>query len=120
MLLNRGELEGTRILSPKTVDMMTVNQLPAQAMPLSTNIPANGWIVNGWGFGMGFRVLMDPVAAGSAASLGSYGWFGIRNTFFLIDPKEQLIGIFMAQFTPPPLYPGVREFQSLMFQAIVR
>jgi hypothetical protein len=45
---------------------MTVNQLPVQAMPIDIGDPVYRWMVNGWGFGLGFRVLIDPVAAGSA------------------------------------------------------
>lgn len=120
MLLNKGELDGVRLLSPKTVDLMTRNHVPVQAMPIGSRDPAYQWLVKGWGFGLGFRVLSDPVAAGTTASPGSFGWFGYHDTFFLIDPQEQLIGMFLAQFTPPPPYPGVQEFQSLMFQAVVR
>jgi CubicO group peptidase (beta-lactamase class C family) len=122
MLLNKGELDGRRLLSPKTVELMTTNRVPPQAMPLSMHDPAFDWMVKGCGFGLGFRVIVDPTAAEPTASLGSYGWFGANDTYFLVDPKEQLIGIFLAQVslssrTP---YPGVREFQSLMYQSIVR
>jgi CubicO group peptidase (beta-lactamase class C family) len=120
MLLNRGELDGVRILSPKTIDLMTANHVPSQALPLTMSNKDHEWMIKGWGFGLGFRVLLDPVASGLAASAGSYGWFGYYDTFFLVDPEKKLIGIFLAQFTPPPVYPGVQEFQNLMFQAVVR
>lgn len=121
MLLNKGELDGVRLLRPKTVELMTNNRVPPQAMPLSMHDPAFDWMVKGCGFGLGFRVIVDPGSAEPTASVGSYGWFGANDTFFLIDPKEQLVGIFLAQVslsarTP---YPGVREFQSLMYQSIV-
>jgi CubicO group peptidase (beta-lactamase class C family) len=119
MLLNRGELDDVRILSPTTVDLMVRNHLKAEILPTEFGGPTWDWMIRGWGFGLGFRVLVDGVIAGSAASHGSYGWFGCRNTFFLVDPKEKLIGIFMAQ-SHPCVYPGVREIQSLMHQAIDR
>jgi CubicO group peptidase (beta-lactamase class C family) len=119
MLLNRGELDDMRILSPTTVDLMVRNHLKAEILPTEFGGPTWDWMIRGWGFGLGFRVLVNGVIAGSAASHGSYGWFGCRNTFFLVDPKEKLIGIFMAQ-SDPCVYPGVREIQSLMHQAIDR
>lgn len=117
MLLNGGELDGVRILSPTTVDLMVRNHLRVEILPTEFGGPTWDWMVRGWGFGLGFRVLVDAVIAGSAASHGSYGWFGCNNTFFLIDPRERLIGIFMAQSATCD-YPGVREFQSLMHQAL--
>lgn len=118
MLLNKGELEGVRILSPKTVDLIVQNHTRGESMPGDFGDPAWDWMIKGWGFGLGFRVLVDCVEAGSAASLGSYGWFGYYDTFFVIDPTEKLVGIFLAQFRPLPPYPGVREFQSLLFQSL--
>ncbi|MCX5643355.1 MAG: serine hydrolase [Phycisphaerae bacterium] len=120
MLLNRGELDGVRLLSPTTVDFMTVNHLPGRTMPIMWGSADWDWMLTGWGFGLGFRVLLDPVAAGTTASRGSFGWFGVYDTFFLVDPKQDLVGIFLAQVTPPPVYPAAREFQTLMLQAIVR
>jgi CubicO group peptidase (beta-lactamase class C family) len=120
MLLNKGELDGTRLLSPTTVNMMTTNHVPLSALPMTYGNSKYDWQIDGCGFGLGFRVLLNPPAAGSAASPGSFGWFGIHDTYFLVDPKLDLIGIFLAQFTGPPIYPAVREFQTLMFQSIVR
>jgi CubicO group peptidase (beta-lactamase class C family) len=118
MLLNGGALAGVRILSPTTVRLMTVNQVPPAALPISLPKPESAWMVSGTGFGLGFRVVMDPAEARIPASVGSYGWFGSHDTFFLVDPTEDLVGIFLAQFTGPPAYPGVRTFQNLLFQAI--
>ncbi len=120
MLLNGGELDGVRILSPATVRLMTVNHVPQSALPVSLGNPASEWMLDGAGFGLGFRVVMHPAEARIPASTGSYGWFGVFDTFFLVDPSQELIGIFLAQHAPPPLYPGVRQFQNLMFQAVVK
>jgi CubicO group peptidase (beta-lactamase class C family) len=122
MFLNKGELDGVRLLNPKTVDLMTANHVPPQAMPLSMHDPAFDWMVQGCGFGLGFRVIVDAGAAAPTASLGSYGWFGANDTYFLVDPKEQLVGIFLSQvsLSPRTPYPGVREFQEQMYQSIDR
>jgi CubicO group peptidase (beta-lactamase class C family) len=122
MLLNRGELDGVRLLRSATVDLMTANRVPPPAMPLTMGDPDFDWMVKGCGFGLGFRVLVDPAAAESAASPGSYGWYGANDTYFLVDPKEQLVGIFLSQVSlnSKHPYPGVREFQELVYQCLVR
>jgi CubicO group peptidase (beta-lactamase class C family) len=114
MLLNKGELNGKRILSPKTVELMTMNHVPSQVMPIKLS-----FLLDGHGFGLGFRVLMDIPQSATLGSLGAYGWFGIDGTYFYIDPIEDLIGILMAQFIGPNLYPSVKEFQVLMYQSIM-
>jgi CubicO group peptidase (beta-lactamase class C family) len=115
MLLNKGELNGRRILSPKTVELMTMNHVPDQAMPIKL-----GFLVDGYGFGLGFRVLTDISKSAALGSFGAYGWFGMYGTYFYIDPKEDIIGIFMTQYRGPVSYPGVREFQVLMYQSIIK
>jgi CubicO group peptidase (beta-lactamase class C family) len=114
MLLNKGELNGKRILSPKTVELMSMNHVPNQVMPIKL-----GFLVDGHGFGLGFRVLTDIPQSATLGSQGSFGWFGIFGTYFYIDPKEDLIGILMTQFRGPYSYPGVKEFQVLMYQSII-
>jgi CubicO group peptidase (beta-lactamase class C family) len=88
-------------------------------LPLSMGDPAFEFLVNGCGFGLGFAVIMNTTNAAGPRSQGSYGWFGYNSTNFWIDPKEQLIGIIMSPFEPPPPYPAVREFQVLMYQSII-
>ncbi len=118
MLLNKGELGGSRILSPKTVELMTMNHVPANAMPLKIGAPAYEFLVKG-GFGLGFRVLLDVADSSRPGSIGTYGWAGAYDTSFWIDPEEEMIGIIMSQFRAPPPYPAVKEFQVLMYQSIV-
>ena len=119
MLLNKGELNGTRILSPKTVELMCMNHVPDVAMPISMNFPPLEFLLKGHGFGLGFRVLTNKTESGSLANVGAFGWFGAYDTYFYIDPKEELIGILMTQYQGLPYYPLVREFQVLMYQAII-
>jgi CubicO group peptidase (beta-lactamase class C family) len=91
MMLNGGELDGVRILSPKTVQLMTTNHLGDLPM---------GFARRGGGFGLGFGVLLNPGDVGEVGSTGEYNWGGAAGTRFWIDPQENLIGIFMVQSIP--------------------
>jgi CubicO group peptidase (beta-lactamase class C family) len=100
MLLNKGEVDGIRLLSPKTVAMMTTNHLPggaeiADLMPSSDSFSETGY--RGVGFGLGVAVTQNLVRAALPGSTGEYGWGGVAGTFFFIDPKEELILVFMTQ-----------------------
>jgi len=100
MLLNRGELDGTRYLSPKTVELMTMNHLPggaeiADLMPASGLFNETGY--RGVGFGLGVAVMQNLSHAALPGSIGEYTWGGLAGTFFFVDPKEEMIAIFMTQ-----------------------
>jgi CubicO group peptidase (beta-lactamase class C family) len=100
MLLNRGELDGVRYLSPHTVELMTMNHLPggaeiADLMPASGLFNESGY--RGIGFGLGVAVMQNLAHAALPGSLGEYGWGGLAGTFFFVDPKEDLIAIVMTQ-----------------------
>jgi CubicO group peptidase (beta-lactamase class C family) len=100
MLLNRGELDGVRYLAPKTVELMTMNHLPggremAELMPASDLFNESGF--RGVGFGLGVAPVQNLAHLGMPGSLGSYSWGGLAGTFFLIDPKEEMIAILMVQ-----------------------
>lgn len=87
MLLNGGQAEGSKLLSRKTVELMTSVFVP-DTLPGRTP---------GEGFGLGVRVVSDPAARNTLLSRGSFGWSGAFNTHFFIDPTERLIGIYMTQ-----------------------
>ena len=108
MMLNGGVLNGERILSTKSVELMTSDQLG--------ELP--GFDSPGVGFGLGFAVVTDADATGELGSDGTYSWGGAGGTRFWIDPEEQLIGIFMVQIVPHLTRMG-REFRLLTYQAIV-
>jgi CubicO group peptidase (beta-lactamase class C family) len=114
MLLNRGELDGDRIISPAIADLMHSNHLPSNLMPYSIAIVA----MPGYGFGLGSRVLMDPAGSGLPGSAGEFGWAGAANTYFWVDPKLELVGIFMTQHMIS-IEPAQRDFQVLAYQALV-
>jgi CubicO group peptidase (beta-lactamase class C family) len=112
MLLNKGELEGTRILGRKTVEFMTRNHLSDELLPIHPILP-------GKGFGLGFAVLVDVPQSYIIGSEGEFEWRGIHNTFFWVDPEEELVMILMTQFTPYLHYPINKEFKVLTYQAII-
>jgi len=111
MLLNKGEFNGVRLLGSKTVELMTKNHIPTDLLPVAD------WYLPGLGFGLGFSVMTDPLVI--LGSEGEYGWAGAYNTYFSIDPKEELIWILMTQFYPTHYYPVSKEFKVLVYQAIV-
>jgi CubicO group peptidase (beta-lactamase class C family) len=111
MLLNGGELDGVRLLSRKSVELMTANHLTKELI-------RQGTLTKGRGFGLGFAVVMDVAQSETLGSEGEYSWGGAASTGFWIDPEEELIGILMTQFMP---YNGrfTKEFKVLTYQAIV-
>jgi CubicO group peptidase (beta-lactamase class C family) len=117
MLLNGGSLDGRRYLSRTTVALMTSDHLgPKVATPLQPGEVLMG--VQGYTFGLGFMVRQGPGLAGVAGSEGDYAWGGVGGTFFWVDPKEQLIGIMMAQ-TPGAVRQSYRRMiKTLVYQAI--
>ncbi len=115
MLQRGGELDGARLLSPRTIDMMTIDHLHESLIPMRMGT----FTMDGYGFGLGFRVLTDLRAAGVLGSVGEYAWGGAASTMFWIDPQEELIGILMTQFMPNDFYPIRNEFRVLVNQAIV-
>ncbi len=119
MLLNGGELDGMRLLSPTTVRMILSDhfggnlgdQLPASVLPR----------VKGLGFGFGGSVVTDPIARGMG-SKGEYAWSGWANTSFWIDPVEQLIGMVFTQLIPQPdvVLTLADRMRQMTYQALVQ
>ena len=119
MMLNGGELDGARILGRKTVELITINHLPAGMIPFGFGDPRLEYVTRGWGFGLGYAVLMDVALHGMPGSVGTYKWAGAANTDQWIDPQEQLIGLLFTQFMPNGYYPLDRQFRVLVYQAVV-
>jgi CubicO group peptidase (beta-lactamase class C family) len=112
MLLNKGKLDGVRILGRKTVELMSSNWLPDNIPSISANGPhANGW-------GLGVSVIIDEQAYGHMGSTGAWGWSGAASTFFTVDPKEDMTYVIMAQKMPTD--GNLRnKIENLIYQALV-
>lgn len=120
MMINGGSLDGVQILSPKTVELMTKNHLPDNKdLPALSRSLFSEVAYNGIGFGLGFSVTMDPVKTMIPGSVGEYSWGGAASTSFWIDPKEELIAIFMTQLLPSSIYPIRRELRTMVYSAFV-
>jgi CubicO group peptidase (beta-lactamase class C family) len=111
MLLNGGELNGERLLGRRTVEQAISNHIkPGQ--PVYVRGP-------GYGFGLGFGVLLDPTKSQDTLSRGSFTWGGAFGTLFWIDPVEQLIGVLMVQISPYSHFNLRPELSALASQAII-
>ncbi|MDP4282120.1 MAG: serine hydrolase domain-containing protein [Bacteroidota bacterium] len=115
MLLNQGEYKGVRILQPNTVKLMATNRISEDMKPQDDFF---GPLLAGMGFGYGFAIVKDPAKSVIHASKGSLWWSGTANTYFVIDPKEDMILILMTQFVPNFYYPVFREFGERVYQAL--
>ena len=110
MLLNGGTLDGVRLLGRKTVELMTQDHLPALLEDPDPN--------SDFGFGLGFRVILDVPSTGAPGSVGEYSWGGAAGTVFWVDPKEELVVVVMVQLMSSP-YDLRSEMKSLIYQAII-
>jgi CubicO group peptidase (beta-lactamase class C family) len=121
MLRRRGEYEGARVLGTRTVEYMTKNHLPGNADRGTFGIPvvADAPPELGQGYGLGVGVTVDPVAHKVLAGTGSYGWSGAANTYFWIDPAEDLTVMFFTQLVPYAVDPIEARLSQLVYQAIV-
>jgi CubicO group peptidase (beta-lactamase class C family) len=108
MLLNGGELNGKRLLSPRTVELMASVFAPDTLAGRP----------RGRGFGLSVQVISDAIAAGYRVSTGSFGWDGAFGTHFWVDPKEKVVGIMMIQ-TDNPNRQLDRDFENAVMQSIV-
>jgi CubicO group peptidase (beta-lactamase class C family) len=111
MLLQGGQLNGVRLLAPRTVEMMRTNHVNPD--PLKTMPPGTGW-------GMDFQIVTDAAAAGEAVSNGTFSWFGIAGTWFWIDPVKDLAFVGMVQHQSLGTTRAIHALsRSLVYQAIV-
>ncbi len=120
MLLNGGELDGARLLGPRTVEFMTSNHLPGDR-----DLAAMGQAVfsevsyDGIGFGLGVHVVLDPPAAHVLTTAGEYGWGGMASTVWWNNPAEDLSLIMLTQLRPSSTYPVRPELRALLHSAII-
>jgi CubicO group peptidase (beta-lactamase class C family) len=120
MLENGGELDGVRIVSPTTIDMMTMNHLPGNS-DITTFGRTLGEEVfyDGLGFGLGFSVVVDQARTRVACPEGTFGWGGMASTAFWVDPVEEITATFYTQLLPSTTHPIRPYLRSLVYQSII-
>jgi CubicO group peptidase (beta-lactamase class C family) len=118
MLLNGGELDGVRVMSRSTIKLMTSDHLGTRvAAPLQPGELLLG--TPGYTFGLGFAVRQGDGVAGVPGSAGEFTWAGYAGTFFWVDPREEIVGVYMTQ-APSPIRAYYRKmFKALVYQALV-
>jgi len=120
MLVNEGELDGARILSPRSVRFMASNHLPGAVdlaafwRPLSSERNPDGV-----GFGLGVRVVIDPLKAWVPGNPGEYGWGGAASTTFWVDPVDRVTAQFFTQLLPSSTHPIRSQLRQLVSQALL-
>ena len=110
MMLSGGELNGVRILSPRTVNLMVSNHIGDKEVYV--------W-GRGYGFGLGYSILLDPTKANENLSPGSFFWSGAWNTLAWVDPVEDMLAVFMTQVTPFGSVNVMRDLATVASQSIV-
>ena len=117
-MLNKGELDGVRLLGRKTVELMTMNHLKGDMADMGMPRFSESTYF-GIGFGLGFSVTIDPAKAHILGSPGEYAWGGAASTAFWIDPEEDMAVVLLTQLMPSSTYPIRRELRVLTYQAII-
>lgn len=121
MLAHGGSLDGVQLLSPHSVALMTMNHLPGNADISTFGRPIdleNAY--DGFGFGLGFSVLVDPAAAKLHGSPGDFGWGGAASTTFWVDRALGVTAAFYTQVLPSSTWPLRPYLRSLVYQALVK
>ncbi len=109
MLLNNGKFKDKRLLSPKTVELMTVNHLGDVPYPWAP----------GTGFGLGFSIVEDLGLRGLPGSVGEYGWGGAYHSTYWVDPAEELVVVYFTQLIPANGIDDHEKLRALIYQAII-
>lgn len=109
MMLNDGKYNGKQIISPKTVELMTVNHLGEVQFPWG----------KGTGFGLGFSIAEDLGLRGTLGSEGEYGWGGAYHSTYWVDPQEQLVVVYFTQLIPAIGLDDHEKLRALVYQALV-
>ena len=113
MLLNGKAPSGEEILSPKMLNLMHPNRVPQNELPLRISY----WPLLGYGWNLIGRIMLDPSIAIAPSNYDEFGWAGAANTFFWVDPKEQLTGIIMSQFIGSGV-PLIEDMRTAVHEAL--
>ena len=118
MLIGGGAVDRGRLLSPKTVAFMTANHLPGGGTLAGLSRSMFSESTNdGVGFGLGVAITVDPVRTLLPGTAGDFYWGGMASTYFWVDPREELIVIFMTQLLPSSAYAIRRELRGMVYAA---
>ena len=119
MCLNGGELDGVRLVSRKTIELMTMNHLPggSDLSRMSRSLFSEATNA-GTGFGLGFAVTIDPARSMIPGSVGEYYWGGMFSTAFFVDPVERISMVFMTQVSPSTAFTIRRELKTMIYSAL--
>jgi CubicO group peptidase (beta-lactamase class C family) len=118
MMLNKGQLDGVRLLGRKTVELMTSNHLRGDMADMGQPRFSES-TYTGICFGLGFSVMLDPAKAQILGTPGEFAWGGAASTAFWVDPAEEMYVLLLTQLMPSSTYPIRRELRVLSYQAIV-
>ena len=119
MLLNKGELDGHRLLARKSVELMTAQHLTGDLAHVSLDASREMGLT-GIGYGLGVGIVLDPAQAQILGSKGDYFWGGLANTSFFVNPEEKLIGLFLTQVkSSTQLYSFQKDFRVAVYQALI-
>lgn len=120
LLLGGGELNGMRLLSPRTIRYMARNHLPhGQLLNEIGQSTFSEAAMEGTGFGLGFAVIEDAAALKNLASEGEFSWGGAASTAFWVDPVEEICVVFMTQLLPSDTYPIRRQLRATVLQSVI-
>jgi CubicO group peptidase (beta-lactamase class C family) len=120
LLARGGELDGVRLLGPRTVRYMTRNHLPGNADLETFGRPVFAESAyQGVGFGLGVSVVLDPVAGKVLTNPGEFAWGGLASTAFYVDPQEDVAVLFFTQLMPSSTYPIRSQLRALVNQAVI-
>jgi CubicO group peptidase (beta-lactamase class C family) len=119
MLARGGELDGVRVLGPRTLALMTANHLPGNRDLTALATTGGETHRKGQGFGLGFGVLLDQAVAETIGTRGEYFWGGAASTAFFVSPADELITIFLTQLRPSRVYPIRRQLRATVYASLV-
>jgi CubicO group peptidase (beta-lactamase class C family) len=121
MLVQGGELDGVRVLAPRTVELMRTNHLPGGGDLSSVALPGGYGEVGfaGMGFGLTVAVSLGPAATGTVGSPGEFMWGGAASTIFWIDPADEVVAVFMTQLLPSGTFNFRGQLKALVYGAMV-
>jgi CubicO group peptidase (beta-lactamase class C family) len=121
MLVQGGELDGVRVLAPRTVELMRTNHLPGGGDLSSVALPGGYGEVGfaGMGFGLTVAVSLGPAATGVVGSPGEFMWGGAASTIFWVDPVDEVVAVFMTQLLPSGTFNFRGQLKALVYGAMV-